>query len=79
MGACGFEVLIGEGGADAGFGFDDHLMAAFGEFVDTGGGDGHPVFVVLDFAGDADLHESSVLSEIRLVGANGEEIVHSCQ
>ena len=79
LGACGFEVFVGEGRADAGAGFDDDFVAAFAEFVDTGGADGHAVFVVLDFAGDADLHESSVLSKIRLVGANSEENVHSCQ
>jgi hypothetical protein len=27
-----------------------------GELVDTSGRDGHPVLVVLDLAGDADLH-----------------------
>ena len=35
---------------------DDDLVAVAHQLVHAGGGDGHPELVVLDLAGDADLH-----------------------
>ncbi|GHF85296.1 hypothetical protein GCM10010504_62360 [Streptomyces griseus] len=35
---------------------DDDLVAVADELMHSGGGDRHPELVVLDFAGDADLH-----------------------
>ena len=55
-GARGDELVVGDGRPDACVGLDEDLVAVAGEFVDTGGSDGHPVLVVLDLARDADLH-----------------------
>lgn len=55
-GALGDVLLVRDGGADAGAPLDDDLVAVAHQLVHTGGGDGHPELVVLDLAGDADLH-----------------------
>ena len=49
-------VLVGDGGADAGVLLDEDLVAVRDELVHAGRRDGHAVLVVLDLAGDADLH-----------------------
>jgi len=50
---------VGDRRAGAGLGLDEDVVPVKHEFVDPGGGDGHPVLVVLDLSWDADLHGSS--------------------
>ena len=56
LGAGGHVLGVGDRGADAGVLLDEDLVAVADELVHAGGGDGHAVLVVLDLAGDADLH-----------------------
>ena len=49
--------LVGDRRTDAGVLLDHHLVAVPGELVDAGRGDRDAVLVVLDLAGDADLHD----------------------
>ena len=58
LGPRGDELVVGDRGAGARSGLDDHLVAMSGELVHAGRGDRHPVLVVLDLAGDAHLHEA---------------------
>ena len=60
--AGGDVLLVGDLRAEAGVLLDDHLVAVLGELVDADRRDGHPVLVVLDFLGDADLHLRSSLT-----------------
>ena len=55
-GAGSDELVVGDGRADAGVGLDEDLVAVAGELVHAGRRDGDSVLVVLDLAGDADLH-----------------------
>jgi len=50
-------VAVGDRRARSGAGLDVHLVARADELEDTGRGDRHPELVVLDLAGNADLHE----------------------
>jgi hypothetical protein len=50
------ELRVGDGGADAGAGLDVDLVSVAYELVHAGGGDRHPVLVVLDLARNSDLH-----------------------
>ena len=59
--AGGDVLLVGDGGADAGAGLDEDLVAVADELVHARRGDRHPVLVVLDLAGDADLHRGTSL------------------
>ena len=54
--AGGDVVLVRDRRADAGVALDEHLVAVADQLVHAGRGDRHPVLVVLDLAGDADLH-----------------------
>ncbi|GAA3497034.1 hypothetical protein GCM10019016_041350 [Streptomyces prasinosporus] len=56
LAARGDVLAVRDRGADAGAALDDDLVAVAHELVHAGGGDGHPELVVLDLAGDADLH-----------------------
>ena len=51
-------VRVGDGGPEAGSLLDQHLVTVLDQLVHPDGGDGHPELVVLDLAGDADLHAS---------------------
>jgi hypothetical protein len=54
---AGRDVLpIGDRRACAGAGLDDHVVPVPNELVHAGWGDRHPVLVVLDFRGNADVH-----------------------
>ena len=66
--AGGDEVLVGDRRADAGVALDEDLVAVADELVHAGRGDRDPVLVVLDLAGDADLHAAlpRVLDGMRL-------------
>jgi hypothetical protein len=54
--ACCDELVVGDGGTNASVSLDEGLVTVPGELVHTSWRDGYPVFVVLDLAGDADLH-----------------------
>ena len=54
--AGGDVLVVRDRGADTGVLLDDDLVAVAHQLVHAGGGDGHPELVVLDLAGDADLH-----------------------
>ena len=56
--AGGGELVVGDAGADAGAGLDEDLVTVADELVDARRGDRHPVLVVLDLAGDSDLHDA---------------------
>lgn len=49
-------LLVHDRGPGTGVLLDDDLVAVADELMHTGGRDGHAELVVLDFAGDADLH-----------------------
>ena len=63
--AGGDEVVVGDRRADAGVLLDEDLVPVADQLVHAGRGDGHPVLVVLDLAGDADLHGYQVLRQGR--------------
>jgi hypothetical protein len=50
------ELIIGDGGAGARAGLDDHLVATPSELVHPGWSDSDPILMVLDLAGHADSH-----------------------
>jgi hypothetical protein len=56
LSARGHVLGVRDRGADTGVVLDDDLVAVAHQLVHAGGGDGHPELVVLDLAGDADLH-----------------------
>lgn len=55
-GTGGDVLLIRDGRAETGVLLDEDLVAVADELVDSGGRDGHTELVVLDLAGDTDLH-----------------------
>jgi hypothetical protein len=50
-------VRVRDRGAGSGAGLHEHLMSGSGELEHAGRGDGHPELVVLDFGGNANLHQ----------------------
>ncbi len=54
--------FIRDGRAASGAGLDEHVVPVGDQVVDAGRGDRHPELVVLDFAGDRDLHEAPITS-----------------
>ncbi len=54
--ARGDVLRVRDGGADTGIPLHVDLVAVTHQLMYAGGGDGHAEFVVLDLAGDADLH-----------------------
>jgi hypothetical protein len=61
LGAGGDEVVVRDRRADPGLLLDVDAVARPDQLVHAGRGDGHPVFVVLQLARDADLHPSRSL------------------
>lgn len=55
-GTGGGVLVVGDGGAHSGAPLHDHLVAVPHQLVHPGRGDRHTELVVLDLAGDADLH-----------------------
>jgi len=49
-------LVVGDRGAEAGTRFDEHVMPVAHEFVHTRRSDRDAILVVLDLAGDSDLH-----------------------
>ena len=56
-------LLVGDRGAEAGTLLDEHVVTATHELVHPHGGDADPELVVLDLAGDPDLHGYLALSD----------------
>ncbi|CAM5348720.1 hypothetical protein SAURM35S_00072 [Streptomyces aurantiogriseus] len=56
LGTGGDVLVVRDRRTDTGVAFDDDLVAVAHQLVHAGRGDGHPELVVLDLAGDADLH-----------------------
>ena len=64
LGALRDELLVGDRGAEARSLLDEHVVTTTDELVDTDGRDADPELVVLDLAGDTDLHRHSALSAV---------------
>ena len=81
-GAGADELVVGDRGAGAGACLDEDLVTVPDELVHAGRGDRHPVLVVLDLAGDADLHAGTPPSRPDLLAGrldlNGEQMVPRC-
>ena len=71
-GTGGDVLLVGDRGADAGVVLDVDLVAVTHELEHAGRGDGDAVLVVLDLAGDSDLHVRSFACARRVVAPPGD-------